>query len=92
MEILHCCHKEDGSSWTTERVVDEFLPHKARAILSFPLSSCRTSDTLIWRGTKNGTYSTKSAYRMLHEAKLASKPRTSNYSSQWVFWKEIWNL
>ena len=74
------------------RVVDEFFSHKAQAILSIPLSSRRTSDMLVQRGTKNGTYSTKKAYRMLHEAELASKSRTLNCSAQGVFQKEIWNL
>ena len=74
--------EEDGSRWLTERVTEEFLPHEAQIILSIPLSCRRIKDTLIWSGTKNGVYSTKSAYLMLQRSERIEKPGTSLLSGQ----------
>ena len=84
--------EEDGSRWLTERVTEEFLPHEAQIILSIPLSSRRIKDTLIWLGTKNGVYSTKSAYLMLQRLERIEKPGPSHLSGQDVIWKHIWEL
>ena len=56
---------ENGTSWDADRVRSEFLPFEAKEILSIPLSSRRPVDRRIWKETKNGVYSTKSAYRLL---------------------------
>ena len=65
---------ENGASWDENRVRGEFLPFETREILSIPLSSRQSADIRIWKETKNGRYSTKSAYRLL--AKSASKKST----------------
>lgn len=51
---------EEGLSWLEDRITSEFLPHEAQAILSLPLSNRCIEDKLIWKGTTQGVYSTKS--------------------------------
>ena len=57
-----------------ERVREELMPHEANAVLSIPLSSRRPEDTLIWQKTKNGVYTTRSAYRLLADSRALNKP------------------
>ena len=83
---------EDGTSWIHDRIEEEFLPHEARAINSIPLSVSRANDCLIWSGSKDDNYMTKSAYRMLTEAEQRKKPGSSNQSSEGTFWKDLWDL
>ena len=70
----------------------EFLPFEAEAVLSIPLSTRSTEDTHFWQGTKNGTYSTKSAYRFLAEELGALKPGPSNTQAHKHFWQKLWTL
>lgn len=63
---------EDGPCWLEDRVREELLPHVANDVLRIPLSTRRPEDSLIWQRTKNGIYSTKSAYRMLAESPALS--------------------
>lgn len=81
-----------NGSWIEDRVVKEFLPHEARSILSISLSSTHAKDSFIWTGTKNGCYSTKSAYRLLSYEAAASAPGPSNPSAHKKFWLDIWSL
>lgn len=83
---------EDGTRWIHDRIDEEFLPHEARAISSIPLSVSRATDCLIYFGSKDGNYTTKSAYRLLTEAEQRKKPRSSNQSSEGTFWKDLWDL
>lgn len=80
---------EDGPCWDEGRVLSEFFPHEARAILGIPLSSRQVSDKLIWAGTKSGKYTTKSAYKLLSGTPTAGPSNPSAHSS---FWKQIWEL
>lgn len=59
---------ENGTSWDEDRIRGEFLPFEAQEILSIPLSSRWPVDIRIWKETKNGVCSTKSAYRLLAKA------------------------
>lgn len=68
---------EDGPCWLEDRVREELLPHEANAVLRIPLSTRRPEDSLIWQRTKNGIYSTKSAYWMLAESTALSNPGPS---------------
>ena len=83
---------EDGTSWIHDRIEEEFLPHEARTISSIPLSVSHANDCLVWSGSKDGKYTTKSAYRMLTEAEQRKKPGSSNQSSEGTFLKDLWDL
>ena len=53
---------EENSCWIEDRVQGEFLPYQTSAILSLPLNQGGAADKLIWSATKNGVYTTKTAY------------------------------
>jgi hypothetical protein len=44
-----------------------FTEEEVKNIRKIPLSSTDQKDTLIWRGTKNGVFSVRSAYHMQKE-------------------------
>ena len=46
----------------------------------------------MWRGTKNDTYSTKSAYCLLAETSAAAKLGSLNPQAYKAFWQKLWNL
>ena len=83
---------EETGSWIEDRVVKEFLPHEARSILSLSLSSTHAEDSFIWTGTKNGCYSTKSAYCLLSDEVAASAPSPSNPRAHKKFRLDNWSL
>ena len=83
---------EETVSWIEDRVLEEFLPHEAKFKLSLPLSSTRAEDTLIWTGTKNGCYSTKSAFHLLSYKAAGLVPGPSNPSAHKKFLLDIWSL
>ena len=74
-----------------DRVRDELLPHEAEAVLSIPLNKRRPEDSLIWQKTKNGVYTTRSAYRMLPEIEALSKSGQSNPAANNGIWKKKWS-
>ena len=71
---------------------DEFLPHEATTILSLPLSHLGVEDKLIWAATKNGIYSTKSAYQLLNDTTKSAATGPSNRIAHKNFWHKVWSL
>ena len=67
---------EENSYWLENHVRSEFSPHEASTILSLPLNHGGSADKLIWSATKNGIYSTKTAYQLViaKEGKAKSGP------------------
>lgn len=49
-------------------------------------------DVLIWPLSSFGSYSVRSAYRMLMEADNFVLPSSSSPLSMYSIWKKIWNL
>lgn len=83
---------EETPYWLEERVCEDLMPHEAIAVLSIPLSRRQPEDTLIWNRTKNGAYTTRSAYRLLAESEALTKPGQSNPMANNGFWKKLWSL
>ena len=63
--LVYALIDEKEPCWIEDHLTNEFLPHEVRSMLSIPLSNHRSEDTLIWKGTKNENYSTKSGYWFL---------------------------
>ncbi len=81
----------DSMSWNLPLLHSMFLKRDVESILAIPLSKRKPSDVLIWNGTKQGTFSVKSAYRMLYShrnAAEASSSAATNSATQ--FWSSIW--
>lgn len=69
-----------------------FLPHEARMIKSFPLSSTNVPETLVRMGSKDGKFSVKSAYHMLMQDFNNDFPYCSDDSSNKALWMKVWSL
>ena len=83
---------ENGTSWDVDRIRGEFFPFEAQEILSIPLSSRRPDDIRIWKETKNGVYSTKSAYWLLAKTVSNNQLSPSCPSKHKDLWSSIWRL
>jgi ribonuclease HI len=60
------------------------------SIQSVPLSITNQEDALIWRGTKKGIFTVRSAYFLEKEREMATKPEGSSRTRQSSIWKLIW--
>ncbi|KAL0014687.1 hypothetical protein SO802_001756 [Lithocarpus litseifolius] len=82
---------DETPCWLEERVCEELMPREANVILSIPISSRQPEDTLIWQKSKNGVYTTKSAYRLLADSKALKQPGQSNPTANNGLWKKLWS-
>ena len=88
-ELIDPTHR----AWREQLIRQMFPSTQAEAIMDIPLSQTETQDKLIWGGTKEGTFTVKSATllaREMAEAKSqAHQPSCSgDYDGRWV---RIWN-
>lgn len=58
---------QDRKEWNSTLIGAIFNEEDRVAITSISISFTTQSDTLVWRGTKNGVFSVRSAYHMLKE-------------------------
>ena len=82
---------EENGRWIEDRILNEFVPHEAAAILGLPLCSTHAEDRLIWTATRNGRYSTKSAYQLLSKEEEVKALGPSNTADNKQFWLDIWS-
>ena len=61
----------------------------AHHILNIPFSIYKPDDPLIWHGTSQGVYSTKSAYNPLSESDCQAQASSLSPSAHSGFWKSI---
>ena len=83
---------EENGKWIEYRILNKFVPREVTAILSFPLSSTHAEDRLIWTATRNGCYSTKSAYQLPSKEEAVKALGPSNTADNKQFWSDIWSL
>ena len=67
--------------WNSELLDQVFLPFKADAIKSIPLSSQLSADKLIWAESSNGLFNIKSAYKVSLELLAVSSSGSSSNDS-----------
>jgi hypothetical protein len=77
--------------WKVELISRIFLEDEAKIINSIPLSPLPVEDRIIWRGTKNGNFSVRSAYFLEVEKNEAQRGETSR-PVEGIMWKECWNM
>jgi hypothetical protein len=77
--------------WNVGLILEVFLEDEAELICSKPLSPLPVEDRIIWRGTKNGIFSVRSAY-FLEMENIANQIGGVSKPDEGRNWKEIWNL
>ena len=84
------------ASWNRQLVQQTFMPMDAIAILGMPICTRNIADFWAWFHEKNGTFTVKSAYKMLvatrkmREAWLEEVPCPSSSRAEEGAWKTLW--
>jgi hypothetical protein len=84
----------DGDThwWNLPLLENLFTKEEAQLILTLPVSTTSQEDTCIWRGTKNGSFSVRSAYYIQREIERSGIAESSSTGKRPKVWKKIWNL
>jgi ribonuclease HI len=69
-----------------------FSVEEVQLIQTIPISSTDKEDLLLWRGTKSGIFTVKSAYHMQKEVLSNSVAGGSTKRENSKIWKNIWSL
>ena len=88
--------REKGS-WDADLVKSNFVAHEAEVILSIPISTTLPEDSRVWAGTRNGSFTVRSAYEVAFNLIKEGKKQvflgeSSDRSKMKEFWKFIWKL
>ena len=84
--------KAETGEWDTLEIQRMFLPHEAVIICGIPLSTRLPSDRIIWGLTTSGTFTTKSAYKLLVSHASTNLAGSSSSVQQRKFWRDLWLL
>jgi hypothetical protein len=80
----------EGPDWDLLPVIEHLSPEEKQAILSIPLSSESENDRLVWPYEKSGTFSIRSGYHKIHEAKCGPNLQHSRWSHS--VHCDVWNM
>jgi hypothetical protein len=82
----------DTKWWNLPMLKNLFAEEEVNLFLSLPISVANQRDKQIWRGTKNGFFSVKSAYFIQKE--LERKEEAESLARRGIsrVWQEIWKL
>ncbi|XP_075649960.1 uncharacterized protein LOC142620482 [Castanea sativa] len=78
----------DSHSWKEDLIRHEFIPHEANLILGIPLSVRIIPDKLVWLPSSNGSYSTRSAYKLTVRVARNSLPSCSSHAKNHLLWND----
>jgi hypothetical protein len=79
-------------SWNLPLLKAVFQEDEAKIIYTIHLSPLQPNDQLIWRSTKNGMFTVRSAYYLAVEKQGQSRRESSGTSYMEKLWKMIWSL
>jgi hypothetical protein len=84
----------DGDSrwWNNDLLSFIFPADVMQVIQKIPISCTNQEDVLIWRGTKNGVFSVRSAYYIQQEMASRYEATSSVSGKGALVWKRIWAL
>jgi hypothetical protein len=78
--------------WKRELIFQNFGEDEATAIYNIPLSRYNQEDKMIWRASRTGEFSVRSAYHLEKERQERKKGESSNGARPLDVWKKIWGL
>jgi hypothetical protein len=76
----------EAKGWNMAKLETLFSKEEIQLILSLPLSVANQGDKQIWRGTKNGLFSVKSAYFIQKEMEQRGRAKTSSRAGDSKVW------
>ncbi|KAL3830578.1 hypothetical protein ACJIZ3_019380 [Penstemon smallii] len=85
---------DDLGIWNRDLIFSCFSEEEAAAILSIPLGNRVFTDSLIWHFDRSGSFTVRSAYRLIRELKAAAREALTGGPSvrQIRNWDWIWKL
>jgi len=78
--------------WDLSLLHELFQPKEVKVITNMPISPFLPPDRLIWQGTKNGSFSVRSAYHLGMELQDRSRGQSSTVVKEPEVWNSLWNL
>jgi hypothetical protein len=69
-----------------------FSKEEVSIIQSIPASMSNKEDRCIWRGTKNGHFTVRSAYHIQQEINIQNEASSSSMEGYSEVWSKIWSL
>jgi hypothetical protein len=83
---------QNMGGWNVELIRSIFHKDEAELICNLPCSRYRAPDKLIWRCTKSGDFSVRSAYHLEMERTSRMRGESSRGKDYSNFWKTLWSL
>lgn len=77
-EKVHSLINPLSSTWNLQAINSLFSPLVAETIRKIPLNLTPQEDRWVWREKRNGRYSVRSAYRLIHKTSYLSNGESSN--------------
>jgi hypothetical protein len=87
-----------AGQWDMEKLNMHFLPMDVQIICNIPISTRKQANFWAWHYDKKGTFSVRSAYRMLscikdrREAWLEGNATSSNQKGLQKNWTNLWHI
>jgi hypothetical protein len=78
--------------WNKQLIQEIFTDTEASMTCSLPMSRYRQPDVLIWRPSKNGLFTVRSAYHLEKERQAGCRGEGSSRSGNISFWKAVWKI
>ncbi|KAK6159680.1 hypothetical protein DH2020_003061 [Rehmannia glutinosa] len=82
----------DAKAWRFDFIRQNFKAHDANRICAMHLSSRLPEDKMLWRHSKNGQFSGKTAYYAIKSKSENAYSRYPSASNSNGAWKKIWQL
>jgi ribonuclease HI len=82
----------DTKGWKTHMLESLFAQDEVQMIKNIPLSCTNQEDIQIWRGTKNGIFTVRSAYHIQQDLLISLEAGSSNVNERHTIWKELWAM
>jgi ribonuclease HI len=83
---------QEANWWNIPLIKQIFREETVEQICSIPINPRSQEDRLIWEGTKNGSFSVRSAYHLEVERRRRENWSTSALQSAIPIWRRLWNL